>query len=197
MTNKQPKTRTVFVFKLGIISTLALLMIMFALLIATPIIPLMTYILPKNIVENLFKDVFQEITLAENIVDLQEPITFDKTLPVLGTDTGICFEFKTSIEKNKPEIISQTRLIEARRGKKIADIIAKNPSSPPYTLENVILIENSAGNAIICQKLGRRYSVPPTQITSITITPLYITSPSRIFWVTAKDILDDRVDYIP
>lgn len=175
--------------RFGIITTLLTLFIVIALILFTPIASLFVRLLPQT----LFNDIFQEITLAENPGILNKPLTFNKSLPILGSQSGICFSVKSGNMTN-------AQRDQAKTGKPIANITAISPLGERYALRTTSLEHRKKEKrSIICQKLGRSsYSTTADKIVKIIITPNKNPfTPTRIFWVTAIDAFNDRVDYVP
>lgn len=167
--------------KLGIFTTLFLIFTIAAIIIFTPAGVIIVRLIPNNVHEALFKNIYQQKTLIKNPGTLEKELTLTNTLPVLGTQTGVCFEFEagglTVGQKNKAE-----------KGKIIADVIAMGPQQQQYELRYVDITKTKDKTTVICQQFGRFYSSTADSVIMLTIKPKQQFTPIRIFWVSTIDI---------
>ncbi len=151
----------------------------------SPLPPLLFSLIPNSVVKFAVSSAFQNITLDESPSTLNSPKKYQasENLPILGRNSGICFIF---------DHIDENRKDNARRGIKIAEIIAIGKDKKEYMLDNVTMDEiNNEQTSVICQKFSRaNTSIMPDFITEIYIRPLKPFTPIKIIWATKKDIYD-------
>ncbi len=158
----------------------------------TPFMSWVTYIIPETALKSMMASVYQDILLDDSGTELREPrkLQTARSLPVLGGNTGVCFTFNSTISNENAALIDENRLVNARRGTMIAEIIAMTADKEEFTLKNTDFyeqIKKDEGHSMICQKFGSAYSRLPKEISSIYLRPLYPFTPSRITWVSTKD----------
>ncbi len=172
-------------FRFGLFTTLIALFALIALILFTPLSEIIVRLIPAGTHLAIFKNVYQEITLLENTETLEKEIQFSKTLPVLGTQTGICFEFKAGD-------LTVGQLKQAKRNKIVADIISIGTNGNPYQLTDMVVTKTPKKTAIICQQLGKLYSTTPDEMIAISIKPIKPFTPTRIFWTSTMDFFSFR-----
>lgn len=171
--------------RFGLFTTLFAIFALIILILLTPIGEIIIHLTPESYHQAILKDVYEKKTLFENTGTLEKPLNANIILPVLGTQSGVCFEFEEGgITIGQKET--------AQKGKKIADITIIGMQGQSYNLHDVIVTASPEGKTIICQQLGRFYSTTSDQIIALTITPKKPFTPSRIFWISTIDIFSFR-----
>jgi len=158
-------------------------------LFISPIPSMLFNMIPEHWLRDAFKDIYQDVVLDDAPALMSDPLkyTSEKTLAVLGINTGVCFTIAATRDVPDESKILTSLLNDARRGETIANIIAIGDNEKEYKLRKTSLDE-SDGNSVICQKFGNDYSLPPETVTEIYIQPLSPMAPSKIMWGTAKTI---------
>lgn len=172
-------------FRFGIFTTLMALFLLIALVLFTPLSEIVMRLIPEDTHRRIFGNIYQEITLLENPGTLEKKISFNKRLPVLGTQSGVCLEFETG-----GLTIGQKN--DAKRNKTIAETAAISAQGQKYSLTDTLITQNPKKNIIICQQLGRRYSLTPDEIIMLSIKPKESFTPTRIFWASTIDFFSFR-----
>ncbi|PCK00571.1 MAG: hypothetical protein COA45_01995 [Zetaproteobacteria bacterium] len=170
--------------KKGGLTSFLLILIGLGVFFMSPIPSYLKSLIPESLVKSMFSSAYQDIVLEESSRRIETPIKYakDNPLPVLGRDTGICFSFTLDTDR-----IDKQRKEDAIHGQKIAEVIAISTEGTEYILNNVTLNETN-DKIVICQTFGKRESLIPDYIKAIYIRPLQPFTPSKIIWVTIKDI---------
>ena len=178
--------------KIGPISAFLLIIIALGAFFLSPAPTLISSYIPDSFYRHLYNDLYRYYTLDESGTLIDEPKKFAHTsnLPILGRNTGLCFEFSATPRKPNNAVITEKQLEDAKRGISIAEVIAVSPDKKEYTMDDITITHRESGynKSIICQKFHLRDSILPEEIEAIYVRPLKKFKPEKVLWATAKDV---------
>ena len=189
----QKKRRKILGFK----GKAALILLSIFLFFMTPLPMLLTSIMPEDFTRKLMSDFYQDITIDNSSVILDEPVKYDNNAPypVLGRESGVCFKFYSTAENQNADYIDIKRIKNAMRGDPIAEIILMDEKKKQYIPAEIFVSEGADRQedktyrdfTVICQKIGRSEIYIPDSVVAIYVRPLEAFRPAEIIWVTQKD----------
>lgn len=174
---------------------LFILMIISAiLLLLSPVPAMVIKLFPKSWIIEAFDDVHQQIVLREAPTTFENAVKLktETILPVLGTQTGLCFIFNPSAFNQDDKEINPVKLRNAIVEKPFVEIIVRDELKKEYELKEVLVNkgqdEEKRNFISICYEFGIYYSLIPEQVTDIYLKPNEKFTPQKIIWRTTKTI---------
>ena len=107
--------------KIGFFTILLMLVIVILAIMFTPLAQFIFSLIPETTYRHILKNTVQQITLAEPTEQITKPKKYShtQTLPVLGTQSGLCFEFNA-------DALTKKQRTDIENRKALAEVIAQN-----------------------------------------------------------------------
>ena len=194
---QEPEVKVKRVRQIGVLHILLLFFLVLITFTVTPLYSIIYDALPENVKVIMAQDYYQKHVFIDTVKTIDQPdkYTVDTPLKVLGDNSGVCFRFPVTIEKPNPKFIDTKRLENAKRGKKIADVIVVGKTKYEYELNSITYAEDTTDpdnpHTTICQVLGREYGINPMVVNVIYMRPLREFTVSEMFWASTKDYYED------
>ncbi len=166
----------------------------------TPLYSILMRAIPDSLQAAVLKPLYRSVPIGSQPQEYYEPMKIplpkSGTLPVLGFDTRVCFSFYSTIESPDPNYIKAEQLESAKKGKKIAEILAVGAQDKyEYRMEDTSYSEtidkDNKVMSIVCQKFGRAYGSTPKNIKALYIRPLEPFKAHKTVWKSIKHLYDN------